>query len=168
MQVNLRKEKLSRAYVSALCSTTGCAIAEWDVDDDSVDLTLKKRDVSGRIRSPMIDIQLKASARAAIGDDGVSFPLKTKNFEDLRIPAHYPRILVVLALPSDVPSEWLDHTDESRLSLIACGYWASLAHLPVSSNATSTTVKLERTLTAHALDDLMQRVSEGRPLSDDA
>ena len=42
MHLNLRKEKFSRAYVSALCSAVGWSIGLWDVDEDSVDVTLKK------------------------------------------------------------------------------------------------------------------------------
>src|SRR5262245_59364788 len=108
MHLNARKEKFSHAYVSALCSAAGCAIATWDADLDSVDLTLKKIHASGLIRSPQLDVQLKATARTTVGASGVTFPLKTKNFSDLRQPAHYPRILVVVTLPSDNVTEWLD------------------------------------------------------------
>jgi hypothetical protein len=166
MQLNARKEKFSHAYVSALCSAVGCAIGSWDADLDSVDLTLKKIHASGLIRSPQLDIQLKATARAAIGESGVTFPLKTKNFNDLRQPAHYPRILVVVTLPSDDVTDWLDQPDESRLSLMSCGYWAQPTSLPESESVTSTTVLLEQRLTADVLDDLMERISHERPLQD--
>lgn len=161
MRLNLRKEKLSRAYVSALCSVVGCAVASWDVDEDSVDLTIKKLEATGRYRSPTLDIQLKATARASIGPEGVKFPLKTKNFADLRVPHHYPRILVVVALPSDNVAEWVEQTDETRLSLISCGYWNRPSNLPDSENITSTTVPLNQPLTAETLDDLMERISHG-------
>jgi hypothetical protein len=136
------------------------------VDDDSVDLTLKKSRASGQIPSPMLDIQLKATARARADTDGVPFPLKTKNFDDLRKPTHYPRILVVVTLPSDDVGDWLDQPDESRLSLMSCGYWAWPTALPDNENEASTTVHLERPLTADALDDLMERISHERPLVD--
>lgn len=132
MHLNQRKEKLSRTYISALCASVGCAIGDWDVDDDSVDVTLKKRRAGGVIPSPMLDIQLKATARRAVQDGGVTFPLKTKNFRDLRQPSHYPRILVVVTLPSDEPQDWLEQLDETRLSLMACGYWACLTDLALS------------------------------------
>jgi hypothetical protein len=164
MHLNQRKEKLSRAYICALCSSVGCSVAGWDVDDDSVDLTLKKTNASGAIPSPMLDVQLKATARPRITREGVSFPLKTKNFKDLRAPTHYPRILVIVALPDDDPALWLEQVDETRLSLMSCGYWAAIADLDLPENETSTTVKLQRQLTAEALDDLMERISNGRPL----
>jgi hypothetical protein len=166
MHLNLRKEKFSRAYVSALCSAVGCAIGSWDVDEDSVDLTLKKTHASGVIRSPHLDIQLKATARAGVGPSGVAFPLKTKNFNDLRQQAHYPRILVVVTLPSDDVADWLDQPDESRLSLLSCGYWAQPTDLPASDSVTSTTIQLNQPLTADVLDDLMERISNQRPLRD--
>jgi hypothetical protein len=159
MRLNARKEKFSRAYVYALCSAVGCAVASWDADEDSVDLTIKKIAARGRIRSPSLDIQLKATARASIGPAGVSFPLKTKNFDDLRQPHHYPRILLVVALPSDEVLEWLEQVNETRLSLMSCGYWARPSNLPDSENVTSTTVRLEQPLTVRVLDDLMERIS---------
>jgi hypothetical protein len=166
MHLNLRKEKFSRAYVSALCSAVGCSIGFWDVDEDSVDLTLKKTHAKGLIPSPQLDIQLKATARASVGSDGVAFPLKTKNFNDLRQPAHYPRILVVVTLPGDEVTAWLEQPDESRLSLMSCGYWAQPSDLPDSDSVSSTTIHLDQPLTAEVLDDLMERISDGRPLRD--
>lgn len=166
MQLNDRKEAFSRAYVSALCAAVGCSCASWSVDDDSVDVTLKKRVAEAPLPSAMLDVQLKATARATVGDDGVSFPLKTKNVHDLRQKSHYPRILVVVTLPGDDASAWLDQPDESRLSLLSCAYWASVAHLPVSDNQTSLTVRLERILTADVLTDLMERIGHERPLVD--
>jgi hypothetical protein len=166
MHLNLRKEKFSHAYVSALCSAAGCSIGRWDADEDSVDVTLKKTHATGVIPSPMLDIQLKATARAAASASGVAFPLKTKNFDDLRQPAHYPRILVVVTLPSDEVADWLEQLDESRLSLMSCGYWTQPSDLPNSKSVSSTTVYLEEPLTAEVLDDLMERISHERPLRD--
>jgi Domain of unknown function (DUF4365) len=167
MHLNLRKEKFSRAYVSALCSAVGCSIGLWDVDEDSVDMTLKKTHASGAIPSPQLDIQLKATAKATVGSSGVAFPLKTKNFNDLRQQAHYPRILVVVTLPDDDVADWLEQPDELRLSLMSCGYWAQPSDLPSSESVTSTTVYLEQPLTAEVLDDLMERISHERPLTDE-
>jgi hypothetical protein len=166
MRLNLRKEKFSRAYVSALCSAVGCSIGLWDADEDSVDVTLKKINASGPIPSPQLDVQLKATARATITASGVTFPLKTKNFHDLRQPAHYPRILVVVTLPSDNVVDWLEQQDASRLSLMSCGYWTQPSELPESENETTVTVRLDRPLTADALDDVMERISHERPLID--
>ena len=125
MHLNLRKEKFSRAYVSALSSAVDCSIGLWDVDEDSVDVTLRKTHANGPIPSPQLDIQLKATARATVGSSGIAFPLKTKNFDDLRQKAHCPRILVAVTLPSDDVADWLEQPDESRLSLMTCGYWIS-------------------------------------------
>jgi hypothetical protein len=166
MQLNDRKEAFSLAYVKALCATVGCTVSSWSVDDDSVDLTLKRPGSAGVIPSPMLDIQLKATARPAVGRTGVSFPLKTKNFEDLRQPSHYPRILVVVTLPGDDVRQWVEHVEEERFSLISCAYWACLEHLEDNDNTASTTVKLERQLTADVLGDLMDRISDERPLED--
>jgi hypothetical protein len=166
VQLNDRKEAFSRAYVSALCSTAGCSIADWSVDDDSVDLTIKKRGASGAIPTPMLDMQLKATARAVVDESGFSFALKKKNYDDLRQQAHYPRILVVVTLPSDDCTEWLEQLDETRLSLMSCGYWEWPKNLPDSETDTSTTVPLTKPLTSDALNDLMERISHQRPLLD--
>jgi Domain of unknown function (DUF4365) len=166
MDLNQRKEKFSRAYVSALCATVGCSISQWDVDDDSVDLTLKKRGLDGPIRTPHLDIQLKATARAALTEERVPFPLKTKNFDDLRAESHYPRILVLVTLPGDEVLDWLDETDAERLTMVARGYWTSLAEIEASANTTSTTVHFPATrrFCADALTELLRRISHQLPL----
>jgi len=112
----------------------------------------------------MLDVQLKATARAEISSEGMKFPLRTKTFNDLRAPSHYPRILVVVALPGDDPAQWLEESDESQLALLSCAYWACINHLQLPDDANSATVPLTRRLTTPTLLELMDRISNQRPL----
>jgi hypothetical protein len=100
----------------------------------------------------------------AVGDP-ISYPLKPKNYEDLRHSDYQvPRILVVVSVPEQV-NDWTSHA-EQEFTMRYCGYWASLRGLPASSNEYSTTVHLPR---AHLFDvaglkTLMDRIGTGQTL----
>ena len=74
-----------------------------------------------------------------------------------------PKLLIVLRLPNEL-GEWLD-VDWERMIVRPSAYWASLAGKPLTSNATTVSVKMPRsqTLTVDQLRDLMERVSRQEP-----
>ena len=58
MHSTAQKEQFSRAYVAAIAAQAGCNSAKPEVDDDSVDLTLKMKDLIDCRRSRSeVDIQ---------------------------------------------------------------------------------------------------------------
>jgi Domain of unknown function (DUF4365) len=145
MHIDQRKEQFSHAYVRAVASVAGFAVAIPEVDDDSIDLILSGRGANGTVRSPRLELQLKASSRRdIIRDDAIAFPLPVKNYNDLR-PDNVlvPRILVVVLLPDEL-GEWILHSEE-QISLRRCGYWRSLRGLPETANQETITVDLPRT-----------------------
>ena len=91
----------------------------------------------------------------------VRYPLNLKNYNDLRINALVPRILVVVLVPENL-ADWLVQS-EDELLMRHCGYWVSLRGLPETVNATTVTVELPRSnqFTVEAVVSMFQRISNG-------
>jgi Domain of unknown function (DUF4365) len=167
MSENEQKQQLSVAYVHAVAARAGFACQVINVDDDSIDIQVAAR---GKVhhksvfRSPKIDVQLKATSQDLISSNYLAFPLPIKNYDELRLEALVPRMLVVLVLPKD-QSHWLEQTEDQMVSR-RCAYWKSLLGQPETTNSTTTTVRLPRDqcLTAEALRGLMERASRREPL----
>ena len=162
MDINAQKEQFSRAYVQAVAAVAGYTWSLPSVDDDSVDLTLAAKGGGGTIRSPKLDLQLKCHATATLTEPAFSFPVKLKNYDDLRDgTVMVPRILVVVLVPDDV-SDWIKHS-ESELALRRCGYWFSLSGLGPTTNAKSVTLTLPRSqqFNPDNLAGIMQRIGSG-------
>jgi hypothetical protein len=79
-----RMEQFSRAYVAAVAAGAACGMTRPDPDDDSVDLSLKRKTIHGVRRSPQLDLQVKATSANCIEAQEAKFPLKLKNYEELR------------------------------------------------------------------------------------
>jgi hypothetical protein len=162
MDLSQRKQEFSKAYVKAVAAVCGYATHEPSVDDDSVDLVLSAQGGGGTIRSPRIDLQLKCSASHFAGPETLDFPLKIKNYEDLRhTNVLVPRILVVVLVPGDL-EQWTLHS-EQELLLRHCGYWYSLRGLPPKDNTTTVTINIPRTqmFSVASLTGMMERIAGG-------
>ncbi len=160
-----QKEQFSKAYFRAVAAVAGFAVAEPDPDEDSIDFTLSEKGDGGILRRPKLDVQVKSTAREIVSDGELRFPLKIKNYHELRPPMEdlmVPRILVVVIIPSDI-GEWLEHSEE-QLALRHCGYWVCLMGQPEKSNTDNVTVSISRTqqFTAEVLREIMDRVGKGQ------
>jgi hypothetical protein len=162
MDENAQKEQFCRAYVQAVAAVAGFAWSEPSVDDDSIDLTLSARGGGGTVRSPRLDLQLKCHAQVTPESSSFAFPVKIKNYDDLRDDTvMVPRILVVVLVPGDV-SDWIRHT-EDELRLRRCGYWSSLRGLEGTQNRQTVSVSIDRTnlFCPDGLRQIMQRLRTG-------
>lgn len=162
MDLNARKEQFSRAYVQAVAAVAGFAWSQPSVDDDSVDLTLSARGGGGTVKSPKLDLQLKCHALMTPAGPTFTYPVKIKNYDELRDDAvMVPRVLVVVLVPDEVV-DWLNHT-ETELALRRCGYWISLRGLAATPNTAtvSLTINRDNGFSPHALTQIMHRVSRG-------
>ena len=149
-----KEEALSRAYAYAVAARAGYTTAWRNFDRDGVDLQIN----AGGAMRPALDIQLKATINLGSPRDGYfRFPLKTNNYELLRIDTQTHRILVVLDLPRD-QSRWLTITLD-ELVLRRNAYWMSLKDHEESANQTSVTVYIpeNQLFDADALRRLMER-----------
>jgi hypothetical protein len=132
------------------------------VDDDSIDLGLAEKGGGGTARSPRLELQLKCYAAETPADSHLSYPLKIKNYEDLRDDTvQVPRILVVVLIPDQV-EDWLE-ASEQELVMRRCGYWVSLHGLPSTSNRNTVAVRTAQEQCFHPglLRAIMQRIGQG-------
>lgn len=160
MDLSQRKEQFSIAFVRAIASVAGYAVYKQEVDEDSVDIGIAARGGSGTVRSPRLELQLKCTAQAVWRQNALLFPLKKKNYDDLRgEDLLVPRILVVLCVPSQL-DDWLTHSADA-LVLRYCAYWLSLRLFEERQNARSVTVALPQAnaFNVVALHGMMQRIA---------
>ena len=163
----LRKEELSLSYLNAVCAYKGIAVKYQRHDEDSIDVIIKKTMTrsNGQELITLLCVQLKATAQELVKDEkGFSFPLKIKNYNDLRMESAVPMMLCVLRLPNR-EEDWLTHTVD-ELILRNCMYWCDLTKLPETDNSTNVTIHIpwENTLTPETVLNLMQKVAETRSL----
>jgi hypothetical protein len=160
LSLNDQMEALSRAFVAAIAAKAGYAMSIPDFDRDSIDLMVFAK---GAMR-PQIGIQLKATTAFPLDVTTINFPLSIKNYDDLRVPTQTPRILVVLALPSDY-AQWLDN-QEHHLLMRRCVYWKSLRGSPETRNTASVSISIDikERFDVPTLISLMQKSREGTPL----
>ena len=114
----------------------------------------------GTVRSPRLDIQLKCTEQDFLRPDGVHFPLKRKNYDDLRAAEFMvPKVLVVLMVP-DKLADWITGTPEERLSLHRFAWWMNLAGADEKPDVDTPTVVLPRGQLFHvdALRDMLTKV----------
>ena len=164
MDINQRKEQFSNAFVQAVASVAGFALSKPNVDEDSIDWTISARSSQQTPKRPKLDVQLKCTSTLQTSGDAFSFPLKIKNYDDLRVEeVHVPRILVVVSVPERI-EDWLTQTPEQMI-LKKCGYWVSLRGQPSTINSETVTVRVpaDQVFTPEAVRAILQRISdEGR------
>lgn len=153
MEENIQKSRLSLAYIEAVASCAGYEVDEPKVDMDSVDGVLK----ADFGRRPRIEFQAKATSQDVIQGANIHFRLPNKNYDDLRIDAINPRILIVFLMPQE-NLDWINQTAE-ELCMRHCAYWLSLKGEPETSYATRTPVQvpLSNMFDVYQLNEMMQR-----------
>ena len=161
MDINLQKEQFSNTYIQAVTTVAGYSLYRPDVDDDSVDLGIAAKNVTGIIVSPRLELQLKCTSRDLVDSNYIRYPLKLKNYHELRVNTLVPRILVVVVVPDNV-NEWLQQS-ESQLCMRHCGYWLSLRGMPDTENLSTVTVRIARSsqFTVAALQSIITKISQG-------
>lgn len=167
MDPQKQKEEFQYAYVCALAAHAGLSHSVPGVDDDSIDISFHARGQvgPGKLRSPIIQFQLKCSSQDLIVDDVIKFPLKIKNYDDLRgDDVVAPRYLAVLLVPDDV-AHWITNNDD-HIALFNSCFWLSLRDYGPTANQVSVTVDvpIKQRLTSATLMDMMQRASYGESL----
>lgn len=165
-------EDVSFAYMQALCAYNGYTLSKAERDNDGVDATIKCKGYpcnpsDCRRRSPIIDIQLKASyvklKEKKNGD--YSFILEAKNYNNLVMNDRMtPIILVVLHMDKD-RKKWVKHS-KSTLKVTKCAYWVSLKNNQPTNNGSSITVVIpkQNILSCECLKKLMIKVAKEEEL----
>ena len=162
MDINQQKEQFSNIYLQAVTTVGGYSVYKPFLDDDSVDWGVAAKGGTGPIRAPRLELQLKSTSRDIQDDNSIRYPLKLKNYDDLRMDNFaIPRILVVVLIP-ETPEDWLTQS-ETELCIRGCGYWISLRGMPETPNTNSVNVTIPKTnqFTVAALQSIMGRISQG-------
>jgi Domain of unknown function (DUF4365) len=164
---NEQKQQLSVAYVHAVAARAGYTCQVKTVDEDSVDLEIGASGYlhhQAVLRSPRIEVQLKATSSPQLRTNDLTFRLPSKNYRDLRETTLVPRLLVVLALPRN-PAEWIETSEECMISR-RCAYWVSLLGRAETTNVKTVSISLPRShlFNGDQLRGLMERVSRQEPL----
>lgn len=164
MDISKRKEQFSFAYIQAIAAQIGLNHSFPTADDDSVDITLNgKGFIGGKLRNPCIDIQLKCTSQNVIKGNSIKFPLKLKNYNDLRgEDVAAPRYLMLLVVPGKT-EKWTHSTNNALILFNSC-YWTSLRYKPEMNNTTNVTVEfsIEQKVTTESLMELMVMASKGQ------
>ena len=160
MTPNLQMEQFSLAYIRAVVASAGYQMVRPEPDTDSLDGILMS-DFGSR---PRIEFQAKATARDIVRSGNLHFPLRIKNYNELRNSTRIPRILIVVLMPWD-PNQWVNQTEE-ELCLRRCGYWVSLEGRSTVTNTTNITVRLplSNVFNGAQLHALMNKVERGEAL----
>ena len=135
-----QKEQFSIAYVRAVAAAAGVNVSRPEVDDDSVDIRFSKRSIAGTAVPPMLEAQLKCTSTYVPDGGIIRFPLRLKNYNELRGQHFIPRVLVVIIVPEQI-GDWLAQNEEQML-IRKCGYWVSLEDMPETNNVASVTINL--------------------------
>lgn len=154
-----QKASLSVVYAKAVAARAGYVTSVPDLDRDGVDLRIE----AGGAMRPALDLQLKATARPGVPTWGsLTFALKRRNYDLLRVDTQTPRILVVLVLP-DNRNRWMTITQE-ELVLRRSAYWLSLRGADETMNRSSLTVRLPvaNLFDVDGLRRLMEQSRNGR------
>ncbi|MCW6052639.1 DUF4365 domain-containing protein [Lyngbya sp. CCAP 1446/10] len=162
MDISQQKEQFSNTYLQAIATVAGYSIYKPSVDDDSVDWGIAAKGGTGRIRAPRLELQLKSTSRDVRENNLIRYPLKLKNYDDLRMDDFaIPRILVVVLIPETI-EDWLTQS-ETEICMKECGYWISLRGMPETQNTTAVTVTIPRKnqFTVIALQSIMEGISQG-------
>jgi hypothetical protein len=164
VDLNTQKEEFSYSYIQAVSSASGYSFQRTTtpLDRAGIDATITGLGVQGLMGFPQLYVQVKCTSRDVLEENPIRYPLKIKNYEELRKKYQYPPLILVVVLVSDNVDEWL-HQSEEELCLRRCGYWVSLRGEPLKKNKGNVTVYLPRQnlFTVKALKSLMQRIGNG-------
>ena len=109
-----------RAIIAAVA---GVKVLRTEVDDDNIDIGLER---TGGC-APKLDLQLKCTADALPDSGDIAFPIKLKNYDDLRRSTVAPRWLVTMFVPPDCDDWFTVATPPNEILLRHCAWWISLA-----------------------------------------
>jgi len=178
MDTNTRKEEFSYAYIHAITSVAGFSthIKGRSMDAAGIDLMIEVPGVLASRPRPKLELQVKCTDdESIVKEQTIHFPLKVKNYNDLRYSQPIiPALLVVMLVPKSL-EEWFEHSDTLDSSsssrneitiLRKCAYWKSLKGEPETSNTTNITVYVPRQnlLTPESLIDLMTKAAKDEDL----
>lgn len=135
-----QQEQISLAYMAAVATQAGATFAGWNVDNASVDVTLKRG-------TSLIEFQMKCSFDAYLLTDGdtYSYDLDIRAYDNLRHGHRMAAGYLGLVVVSRDVNEWLTHDiDAETLLMRASGYYARLQDEPPATGKVTKAIHVPR------------------------
>jgi hypothetical protein len=126
--------------MAAVATQAGATVATWNVDKDSVDVTLKRG-------TALIELQMKCSydVHTLADGDTYSYDLDVRAYDNLRHEHRMAAGYLGLVVVSRDVDEWLEHNIDSKTLLIrASGYYARLQDEPPATGKVSKAIHVPR------------------------
>ena len=163
MNEKIFEEDLSISYLRAVAAKAevDVNVKRRDVHSQDVELTRQIITAGGEVFVVNLNVQLKATfSEYTEMDTTIKYPLKVKNYNDLRKKSTTPIILGLLILPKE-KEDWVNQT-ATELTLKYCMYWLNLKGAPETENDVSVTVEIPKSqiLSSNSMIDLMQRIAD--------
>jgi hypothetical protein len=136
---------LFNAYIYAVVSAAGYSFQKSSrpVDVGGIDVSITGTVSNEIFYEPQLDLQVKSTSLDVVTEEYIRYPLKLKNYNELRKERTVaPRALVVVLIPEDL-NEWINQS-ETELCIRRCAYWISLRGQPQTQNTESVTVYIPR------------------------
>jgi len=98
MDINLQKEEFSYAYIYTTTTAAGYSFQKSSriLDVGGIDATITGKVSDDTLYKPQLDLQVKSTSLSIISTETIRYPLKIKNYNELRKERTVaPRILVV-------------------------------------------------------------------------
>lgn len=142
------KEGLSRSYIHALAGLAGVNLSAEREFDYGIDGTLRKVIFRNKRRVENgipLDFQLKCTKNWKFEGDFVVYDLESKTYNDIvsREPFANGLILILMCLPSDDPSTWLE-VSENYLKIQKCCYFFRPAGKTVENEKSTKRIRIPR------------------------
>lgn len=155
------EEDLSISYLRAVAAQAQVVFDLKHRDVNSKDAELSKTIETKDGPFPAdLHVQLKStySSYVDLGAE-ISYPLKIKNYNDLRRKTTTPIILCLLILPQD-KTAWVTQTPD-ELILRHCMYWISLKGYPDTQNEDTISIKIPKTniLNKESLCNILNQIA---------
>lgn len=121
---NNHRGNFGEQFVSSLAIAANLDVSKTMINDDiGIDCTLSRKQRSGRIRFPKIEVQVKCWSRPRGNPDAWRYPLRVHNYNHLAgKDFDVPRFLFLVISPVD-QKPWVD-VDEERFLMRHAAYWA--------------------------------------------
>ncbi|NEP12844.1 MAG: DUF4365 domain-containing protein [Symploca sp. SIO1A3] len=167
MDLNTQKEEFSYAYLYAVTSAAGYSFQKSSrpTDVGGIDIIISGIETQYSLYPPRLEIQVKSTSTDVVSEEFVRYPLKLKNYNELRKSKILtPRLLIVVLIPDNL-NNWVQQS-ETELCLRHCAYWMSLQGMPETPNKVNVTISIPRQqiFTVDTLKTLMQRIATGGAL----
>jgi hypothetical protein len=167
VDLNIQKEEFSYAYLYAVISAAGYSFQKSSrpTDVGGIDIIISGIETEYSLYPPRLEIQVKSTSTDVVSEELIRYPLKLKNYNELRkTKTLSPRLLIVVLIPEN-PDSWIQQS-EAELCLRHCAYWMSLQGMPETPNTDNITIYVPRQqiFTVDTLKTLMQRIETGGAL----